>query len=109
MSQTNSLETIQIKIDNLNNIIDWKKRLDTIKDIKEDINNETEYVNNILESLDNHIPIKVNEEGIAISTPKKYDINKIINNFDKVDLSKKIKYYQYLNNYIKNIENELFI
>jgi hypothetical protein len=39
---------------------------------------------------------------------KEYNINKIINDFSKVELSKKIKYYQYLNNYIKNIENELF-
>jgi cell division GTPase FtsZ len=97
MSVKISVEHIQKKIDNLNNINKWSERLNEIKNIKEDINKETNVINNILQSLD---------EPIIIS--KQYNLDKIINDFSKVDLSKKIKYYQYLNQYAKNIENELF-
>ena len=88
---------IQNKIDNLNNINKWSERLNEIKIIKEDIIKETNTINNILESLD---------EPITIT--KEYNLDKIINDFNKVELSKKIKYYQYLNQFVKNIENELF-
>ena len=98
MSQKlNMITNIESKIDNLNNINEWSKRIGEIKNIKEEINNETKNINNIMASLDE--PVNITKE---------YNINKVINDFGKVDLSKKIKYYQYLNNYIKNIENELF-
>ena len=93
----NTIEYIENKIENLNNIDDWSKRLNEIIEIKKEINNETNNINNILQSLD---------EPTLIT--KEYNINKIINDFSKVDLSKKIKYYHYFDNYIKNIENELF-
>ena len=97
MSTKISVEQIQKKIDNLNNINKWSERLTEIKNIKEDINKETDNINTLLESLDE--PINITKE---------YNLDKIINDFSKVDLSKKIKYYQYLNHYVKNIENELF-
>lgn len=98
MSQKlNIITNMQNKIDNLNNINDWSERLNEIVEIKKEITNETNNINNILESLDN-----------PTTTLKEYNINKVINDFNKVDLSKKIKYYQYLNKYIKNIESELF-
>lgn len=98
MSQKlNMITNIQIKVDNLSNIDNWSERLNEIKQIKEEINKETTNINNILESLDK-----------PTSITKEYNIDKIINDFNKVDLSKKIKYYQYINNHIKNIENELF-
>ena len=97
MSTKISVEHIQKKIDNLNNISKWSERLTEIKNIKEDITKETNNINNILESLDE-----------PSSITKEYNLDKIINDFSKVDLSKKIKYYQYLNQYVKNIENELF-
>ena len=97
MSTKISVEQIQKKIDNLNNISKWSERLTEIKNIKEDINKETDNINNILELLDE-----------PTSITKEYNLDKIINDFSKVDLSKKIKYYQYLNQHVKNIENELF-
>jgi hypothetical protein len=97
MSTKISIEQIQKKIDNLNNISKWSERLTEIKNIKEDINKETDNINNILELLDE-----------PTSITKEYNLDKIINDFSKVDLSKKIKYYQYLNQHVKNIENELF-
>ena len=96
-NKLNTVTIIQNKIDNLNNIDKWSDRLDEIVQIKDDINNETTNINNILESLDE--PTNITKE---------YNIDKIINEFNKVELSKKIKYYQYLNNHIKKIETELF-
>ena len=88
---------IESKINNLNEINEWSDRLNKIIEIKKDISDETKNINNILKSLDE--PINITKE---------YNINKIIDDFDKVDLSKKIKYYQYLNKHIKDIENDLF-
>lgn len=96
-NKLNTVTIIQNKIDNLNNIDKWSNRLNEIVQIKDDINNETTNINNILESLDE--PINITKE---------YNIDKIITDFNKVELSKKIKYYQYLNNHIKKIETELF-
>jgi hypothetical protein len=96
-NKLNTVTIIQNKIDNLNNIDKWSDRLDEIVQIKDDINNETTNINSILESLDE--PINITKE---------YNIDKIITDFNKVELSKKIKYYQYLNNHIKKIETELF-
>jgi hypothetical protein len=96
-NKLNTVTIIQNKIDNLNNIDKWSNRLNEIVQIKDDINNETTNINNILESLDD--PINITKE---------YNIDKIITDFNKVELSKKIKYYQYLNNHIKKIESELF-
>lgn len=96
-NKLNTVTIIQNKIDNLNNIDKWSNRLNEIVQIKDDINNETTNINNILESLDE--PINITKE---------YNIDKIITDFNKVELSKKIKYYQYLNNHIKKIESELF-
>jgi hypothetical protein len=88
---------IESKINNLNNINEWSDRLNKIVEIKKNIDEETQHINNILKSLDD--PVNITKE---------YNINKIIDDFDKVDLPKKIKYYQYLNQHIKNIENDLF-
>ena len=97
MSQKISVEHIQSKINNLNNISKWSDRLEEIKNIKNDINKETDNINNILEKLDE--PVNITKE---------YNIDKILNDFNKVDISKKIKYYQFINQHIKNIEDELF-
>jgi hypothetical protein len=98
MSQKlNTITNLESKINTLNDIKEWSERLNKIVEIKKEIDNETKNINNILETLDEpKVPTK------------EYNINKIINDFSKVDISKKIKYYQYLNNHIKNIENELF-
>ena len=88
---------LENKITSLNDITEWSDRLDKIVEIKKEINDESTNINNILETLD---------EPVTIT--KEYNIDKLVNDFSKVDISKKIKYYQYLNNHIKNIENELF-
>lgn len=98
MSQKlNTIANLESKINNLNYINEWSERLDKIIEIKKEIKDETKNINNILETLDD-----------PTSSTKEYNINKVITDFSKVDLSKKIKYYQYLNSHIKNLENELF-
>ena len=96
MSNQITTEYIENRITNLNKIDKWTERIEEIKNIKNDIGKENDNIDNILATLDN-ITVK----------NKEYNIDKIINDFSKSDLSKKIKYYQYLNNYIKKIESEL--
>lgn len=90
-------DIIENKITELNNISDYQEKLEQIKNIKNDINKENIQIDYLLASLDNDIIIK-----------KTYNITKIIDNFDTYDINKKIKYYQYLNQYIKKVENNLF-
>jgi len=84
---------LENKINNLNKIDSWENKIIEIKQIKIDIETENENINKILLTLDN-----------PTTKIKEYNIDKIINDFDNCDLSKKIKYYHSLNNYIKNIE-----
>jgi hypothetical protein len=90
-------QKIENKINNLNQIDNWTDRIEEIKNIKELIDDENNKINHILTTL--------NE---ITSFDKEYDIDKIIYNFDSYDLNKKIKYYQYINQYIKNVEENLF-
>jgi hypothetical protein len=93
----NTLEYFENKINNLNNIDKWENKIIEIEKIKEEILIENKNISNLLISIDKEISIET-----------EYDIDSIIQNFDKFDISKKIKYYQYFNNFIKNKENELF-
>jgi len=90
------MEHIENKINELYKIEEWTHRVDEIKNIKCMIQSENENINNTLSSLDKN------------TKTKEYSIDKIINEFNNVSLSKKIKYYQFLNTYINNIEKELF-
>jgi hypothetical protein len=97
MSYQININEIEKKINNIGNIEKWDEKLNLIKDIKLDIKKENNNIDNLLSSLDN-----------TLIKNKDCNIDKIIIDFDNVDLTKKIKYYKYLNTYIKNIENELF-
>ena len=94
---SDKIEDIENRINDLMNIDNWNEKIVEIKSIKNDIDIENNNINNFLSNLD-----------AEIISNKEYDIDKIINNFSKYELSKKIRYYQYLNKYINNMENELF-
>jgi hypothetical protein len=97
MSNKITIEYLENEIKNLNTIENWDEKITEIKIIKEKIDEENNNINNILATLD---------EPYIIT--KEYNINKIVDSFNKCDISKKIKYYQFLNQHIKNIESELF-
>lgn len=97
MSRQINIDGIENKINTLSQIEKWDDKLNMIKQIKTDIKKENENIDNLVLSLDK-----------PITKTKDYSIDKILGDFDKVDLSKKIKYYQNLNTYIKAIEDELF-
>jgi len=99
------MEHIENKINELYKIEEWTHRVDEIKNIKSMIQNENENINNTLSSLDKNINESTNG---GRSKTKEYNIDKIINEFNNVSLTKKIKYYQFLNTYINNMEKELF-
>jgi hypothetical protein len=97
MSRQINIDGIENKINTLSQIEKWDEKLNMIKQIKADIKKENENIDNLVLSLDR-----------PLTKTKEYSIDKILSDFDKVDLSKKIKYYQNLNSYIKGIEDELF-
>jgi hypothetical protein len=97
MSRQINIDGIENKINTLVQLEKWDEKLNMIKQIKADIKKENENIDNLVLSLDK-----------PLTKAKEYSIDKILSDFDKVDLSKKIKYYQSLNSYIKGIEDELF-
>lgn len=97
MSNKLTIDILENKINNLCGITDLSEKFNEIEKIKIEINNEYNNINNIISNLDK-----------PMNTTKSYDITKIINEFDNVDISKKIKYYHFINNYIQNMESELF-
>jgi hypothetical protein len=97
MSRQINIDGIENKINTLGQIEKWDEKLNMIKQIKADIKKENDNIDNLVLSLDK-----------PLTKTKEYSIDKILSDFDKVDLSKKIKYYQSLNTYIKSIEDELF-
>jgi len=92
-----TIESIGNKINEVCKIQDWEDRIQEIRNIKKDIEKENNNIDNLLLSLDK-----------PSNKVKEYNIDKILNNFNDVELSTKIKYYNYLSNHIKNIEDELF-
>jgi len=90
-----NMENIENKISELYKIEDWVKKIEEIKNIKSLIQTETDKSNNMLALLDKE-------------STKKYNIDKVINEFNDSSLDKKIKYYQFMNKYINNMEKELF-
>jgi len=95
-----NLIEIESKIDSLNNLENWDKRINLVKEIKQDIKNEDSAINELLNNLD---------KVVAVSK-KKIKLEDAITEFDKItDINKKIEYYQFLNNHIKQLESELFV
>jgi len=92
-----TIECIENKINEVCNIQNWEERIQEIKNIKKDIEKENSNIDNLLSSLDK-----------PLNKSKEYNIDKILNTFNDVELSTKIKYYNYLSNHIKNIEDDLF-
>lgn len=93
-----NLIEIEEKIESLNNLENWDKRISLVKEIKEDIKNEDITINELLNNLDK-----------IVTVSKKKKIEDVITEFDKVsDINKKIEYYQFLISHIKQLENELF-
>jgi len=93
-----NLIEIEAKIESLNNLENWDKRISLVKEIKEDIKNEDITINELLNNLDK-----------VVTVSKKKKIEDVITEFDKVsDINKKIEYYQFLISHIKQLENELF-
>ena len=94
-----NLIEIESKIESLNNLENWDKRINLVKEIKEDIKNEDTAINELLNNLDKVVTV----------SKKKLKLQEAITEFDKTtDINKKIEYYQFLNSHIKQLESELF-
>lgn len=88
------------EIKNLDSINNWGDKLEKIKSIKTKINAEETNINNMINNLDDYKDVKIS---------KKFDIDKIINEFEDLeDINLKIKNYQLLSKFIDSLSNDLF-
>ena len=95
-----SINKIESEIEKLDNIQDWNEKIDSIKKIKNDIKEEEEVINKLLNDL---------ESDTRKIKKKKMDINEIMNCINnETDTTTRINCYHMLNNYIKQLNNELF-
>ena len=94
---TDNINKIESRINKLNEIENIIDKTNEVKNIQELINEEYINIDLLLSTLD---------DGITIN--KELDIDKIIKNFNNYDITKKIKYYKYINNFLTKTENEIF-
>jgi archaellum component FlaC len=94
-------DQIEQAIENLNNIPNWTDKINTIKNIKDDIQKEEQNISKLIEQLENEI--------IIVKSKKNLNIDELIENISKEkDIKNKIRNYHLLNDYINSLDNELF-
>jgi hypothetical protein len=99
------INDIEKDCENLNNIENWSDRLIKIKEIKERINIETEKLNNFIESL-NSSDIKKPKKSKEF---KNLSLDELLDLYNKSEnIEEKIKLFNYIQYFIKEIELELF-
>jgi hypothetical protein len=94
---------IQEELHKLEQIDNWNDKIDKIKELKQIIDNEL----NKMDELSNKI---INDTYIDISN---YDLNindliNLLQNNEENNLEEKVNYYCILNNYINQLNNNLF-
>lgn len=96
------LENELNQIDLLNN---WNDKYIKLKEFKSKIFEEQEKIKDLIEKINNDEPIY----EIKKKKLKNLDLNELIDNFNNSDnLEDKIKYYDMINYYIKDMESQLF-
>lgn len=96
------LENELNQIDLLNN---WNDKYIKLKELKSKISEEQENIKDLIEKINNDEPIY----EIKKKKLKGLDLNELIDNFNNSDnLEEKIKYYDMINYYIKDMESQLF-
>jgi exonuclease VII small subunit len=100
MSKLNNIER---ELNNLESINSFNDKIDSIKKIKKDIKEEEEYINKLLNDLEDDTIIKKSKKN------KNLNLDEIIEELNGTsDFNNKISNYHLLNNYIKQLNNELF-
>jgi hypothetical protein len=90
------IENIILEINKTNN---WENKIALIKNAKDMIKQESDKLDNLIETLD--ITKKV--------SLKKTNFDELTNEFEKTEnIDNKIRIYQILNSYIVKLSNELF-
>ena len=96
------LENELNQIDLLNN---WNDKYIKLKEFKSKIFEEQENIKDLIDKINNDEPIY----EIKKKKLKGLDLNELIDNFNNSDnLEEKIKYYDMINYYIKDMESHLF-
>lgn len=96
------LENELNQIDLLNN---WNDKYIKLKELKSKISEEQENIKDLIDKINNDEPIY----EIKKKKLKGLNLNELIDNFNNSDnLEDKIKYYDMINYYIKDMDTQLF-
>lgn len=103
---SNLYELLEEEIKKLEQIDSWKDKINNIKKLKEQINDEQEKLNNLMDLVIN------NELKVDTNNNKKkndYDLELLIKSFNEtINLEDRIRIYNLIIKQIEIIEKELF-
>lgn len=103
---SNLYELLEEEIKKLEEIECWKDKIENIKKLKEQINNEQEKLNNLMDIVINN---EFKEENDNKKKKNDHDLELLIKKFnDSVNLEDRIKIYHLIIKQIDIIEKELF-
>ena len=99
------MEELENELTQIESINNWNDKYFKLKELKSKISEEQERIKDLIDKINN-------DEAIYEIKKKKLkglDLNELINNFNDSDnLEDKIKYYDMINYYIKDMESQLF-
>ncbi len=95
---------LEQEVSELETIDNWTTRVEKMKEIRCKINEEQTKLSQLTSQI-----IKNNLEQVEVKKKKKQNLDNLVSNFKNADtLEEKIKLYQIINSYIKNIQLQLF-
>lgn len=99
------MEELENELTQIESINNWNDKYVKLKEFKSKINEEQEKIKDLIDKINNDEAIY----EIKKKKLKNLDLNELINNFNDSDnLEDKIKYYDMMNYYIKDMESQLF-
>lgn len=96
-------KSIEIELDNLEKIDNWNDKVQHMKELQEEINNEKDRLNNLMDMVinDNFKDIKKKKTDL--------DLESLVELFNESEIiDDKVKIYQKIHKHISDIEKVLF-
>ena len=99
------MEELENELNQIESITNWNDKYIKLKELKSKISEEQENIKDLIDKINNDEPIY----EIKKKKLKGLDLNELIENFNNSDnLEDKIKYYDMINYYIKDMDTQLF-
>lgn len=100
------MELLEEEFNQLDSIDCWNDKIIKIKELKDKINEEQNKVKDLIDKINNDEPLIYEVKKKKF---KNLNLDELIIQFNKTEfLEDKMKYYDMINYYIKDIESQLF-